>query len=232
MNSVLDAGLEKYSKRMSRHEKIEELGSDSTYICIFKEEQDAGAFAEIVEPHVEYLIHRGKFVRVTFDLLRHDTRRAFAKYLHKAEYSMWNKTREIQFVNDVHKYFMLGYYAKYAWFKARPTARAEHSFVGDYFSMKSDSPEDKPGYGVDICPNTWALAMHIRFPLETAPSHICYPRDAKLIKKKNHTLIYHTDWCWRLLDMGFDLGNHHNIEEIIAHVPDQHRSAFVSGNMI
>ena len=226
----LDNILEVYKPKMARYDKI-----DFSYACIFRNEADATSFAESMHNlNLETEILRNKkYVRIIFEAMDHNTRRTMAKHLFKEEYSMWNKTAEIQLRNDHNKYFMLGFYAKHAYLGTKVTVRSEHTFVGDYFQLKTDDPYDRRGYHIDVCPNTWAHSMFMKFKKVHAPEEITYPRDARVIEFDNHApndfFIYHTNWCWQLLSMGFNIGTDHDMDEIRSHVPEKHRQAFEAG---
>jgi hypothetical protein len=128
-------------------------------------------------------------------------------------------------------YFTIGFLAKNCKIIARVTPKTEHRFANDYMSIKGTYPYDLDGYEVDTCTNTWGSVIRIVFDTKNISSlaFFSFPNEPINGSGDYELIINNLEWGMELLEMGFNVGKNHNIEEIKSNVPAQYIKNFEEG---
>ena len=128
-------------------------------------------------------------------------------------------------------YRTVGFLAKNSKIIARVTPKTENNFVNFYVSIKNIQPYDLSGYEVDTCVNTWGNVIRIIFDTKNISSLSSFSFKNKPVSGSNdHEMIVNDlYWGMELLEMGFNIGNEHDVDEIRNKIPEQHIKNFEEG---
>lgn len=135
------------------------------------------------------------------------------------------------------RYFMtLGFLVRHGFIEAIIPPKSEKGFVENYFKMKGRRPrQDNPGYYLhrDIIVNKWGIEMRLTFtiPRSINLSELDFGGAYNLVESPDpeKLRINSNELCYRLLEIGYDLGVNHDMAQIEANVPQQYRDDFKRG---
>jgi hypothetical protein len=119
--------------------------------------------------------------------------------------------------------FTLGYLARHGYLTADIPSPKQDRFDEQYEALKGKGPDrESSHYMVHKCKETWQYALRMYVPV--GELDLALP-ESVVNNVSNHgsdtKRISDNQWAWRLLAMGFDLGNEHNTELIKASIdPD------------
>ena len=147
-------------------------------------------------------------------------------------------------------YRTLGFLARNTKIIARIPSDTKEWFDERYCMVKGNYPEkSQPGYILHTeDTNKWYAQVQILFYLPTGKSTDMvlepgmvlvkgssydelkpYSIDYPAYTKNTKFIVNGNELCWSLLELGFDLGDVHNIEEIRSHVPAEYVKCFDEG---
>jgi len=136
-------------------------------------------------------------------------------------------------------FFTLGYICKHGFIEADIPPKSKNGFDRNYHRMKGRYPTSGlPGYYVHPDPDVdkWGVEMRLTFKI---PSTISLSdldfggfSPVECPGATNKLRINSNAFCYRLLAMGFELGEHHNISKVETSIPERYRAEFRSGLVI
>ena len=135
------------------------------------------------------------------------------------------------------KYFMtLGYLVRHGFIEAIIPPKSENGFAENYFRIKGRRPkQNDPGYYVHRDPTVdkWGVEMRLslKIPRSINLSELDFGGAYNLVISPDpeKLRINSNELCYRLLEIGFNLGENHDITQIEASVPQQYRVDFQRG---
>jgi len=137
---------------------------------------------------------------------------------------------------DNQKYFWtLGYLSNHAFIEAIIPPKSKAGFDAHYRSMKGRPPQEgQDGYYVhhDEDVDKWGVEMRLTFPIPSSRqlSDCRFPGCEPVGSPDPDKLRVNSNaFCYRLLEIGFDLGDAHDVAVIESSIPERYRSAFREG---
>jgi hypothetical protein len=135
------------------------------------------------------------------------------------------------------RYFItLGYLSRHSFIEAIIPPKSQAGFDRNYFRIKGRHPSaGLQGYYVhpDLHVDKWGVEMRLTFdiPSSILESDLDFggPFTPVLSPDPGKLRINNNEFCYRLLGLGFELGENHNATEILANVPQRHKSDFQHG---
>jgi len=127
-------------------------------------------------------------------------------------------------------YKALGFLAAYGSLQEKIPIRHDVIFDERYRQIKGVDPE---GIRHDICDKTWAISMSIHFNRKVfgrLDDHL-FPK-RPVTNSNGGFAIYHTEWCWKLMESGFDLRGRHNLKAIESSIPEEYLPSFREGTQV
>jgi hypothetical protein len=119
----------------------------------------------------------------------------------------------------------IGYLASRATIAAEVNPRCEQSFVERYTALKGKSPVYRLQ---EVKYYRWFLKMNIVCKVPDFDYDLGYGVKFKTYKEGTGE-IFNNNLIWELLEMGFDLGNTHDVDAIRNEVPEKYLGAFDEG---
>ena len=123
----------------------------------------------------------------------------------------------------------LGYLAKNGTFKAEMLHGDIQRFLHNFKAIKGTTPSVEEFLVLPHKTNKYGLQLRIWFK----DAAITFPDN---ITKRNNSKanpllcnVSSNEWWWELLNMGFNIGSKHNIQEIRNNIPEQYKEAFEQG---
>jgi len=121
----------------------------------------------------------------------------------------------------------LGFLTKHGTLVEKVPVKDSMVFEERYRQIKGTEHE---GLRYDVCTQTWAISMSIHFKEEVFKrlDDYLFPKRPK-INGDNNLAIYHTEWCWKLLETGFGIRSMNDVETIECSIPKEFLPAFKEG---
>ena len=137
------------------------------------------------------------------------------------------------------RYFItLGYLVKHGFIEAIIPPDSKNGFDNNYYKIKNHYPSDEQsGYYVHHDNvDKWGVEMRLSFkmPSKIPTNELAFGSIVRIVNSPNESKlrINNNSLCWRLLEIGFDLGENHNLAIIEQNIPEQNRSDFITGTKI
>lgn len=128
----------------------------------------------------------------------------------------------------------LGYLAKHGKMEAEVPEKDTIRFERNFERIKAERPSVGNHYRILIDKtNKFGPQIRIFFPESNlreifVPPGINNKRNQNLDKQTSCN-VSDNQWCWELLEMGFNLGKEHDIERVISNIPNEHKESFYVG---
>lgn len=137
------------------------------------------------------------------------------------------------------RYFItLGYLVRHGFIEAIIPPDSKNGFDNNYYRVKNHYPSDgQSGYYVHHDNvDKWGVEMRLSFkiPSNIPADELIFGSIVRIVNSPNESelRINNNTLCWRLLEIGFDLGANHNLQIIEQNVPEQNRNDFRTGTKI
>lgn len=140
-------------------------------------------------------------------------------------------------VSQNQRYFTtLGYLSRHGFIEAIIPPKSKNGFDRNYYRIKGRHPSaGLQGYYVHPDPDVdkWGVEMRLTFviPSSISESDLDFGGPFTPVESPypNKLRINNNDFCYRLLNIGFDLGENHDAAEILENIPDRHKNDFRNG---
>lgn len=138
--------------------------------------------------------------------------------------------------NDLNnKYiFTLGYLTRHATFVIDIPNKSQKSFDQKYIMIKGKEPmKDGSKYKIHKCDDTWTYSIRVFFPIEGMDEDLFILPPSVYENSKNDGAntkrVSDNEWAWKLIGMGFDIGNFHDVDMIKDSIPENRLKHFEAG---
>jgi len=128
----------------------------------------------------------------------------------------------------------LGYISQSCMIEAILPSKSVSGFESNYYKIKGHLPQKGSGYyihGENV--KKWGVEMRLTFtiPQSIAIDELDFGGSVTLVKspEPNMLRINNNEFCYKLLQLGFDLGTKHDTESIKHEIPEHLRSSFEEG---
>lgn len=133
----------------------------------------------------------------------------------------------------------LGYLTNYGFIEAIIPQKSQDGFDSTFRRIKGRHPlPQEEGYYLHHDPDVdkWGTEMRLTFiiPRTISTNDLEFGPDVNIVESPevDKLRINSNAFCWRLLELGFDLGKGHNTGRIEASIPDAYRPNFQDGRVI
>jgi hypothetical protein len=135
------------------------------------------------------------------------------------------------------KYFTtLGYLSRHGFIEAIIPPKSKNGFDRNYYRIKGRHPiAGLQGYYVhpDLDVDKWGVEMRLTFdiPNSISESELDFGGPFTPVESPDSRKlrINNNEFCYRLLNIGFELGENHDAGEILENIPERHKNDFRNG---
>ena len=132
----------------------------------------------------------------------------------------------------------LGYISNKGRIEADVPPKSATGFENNYHRIKGVKPKKSSGYyihhNVDV--DKWGVEMRLTFPIpnsiEIGELNFGGSVTAAKSPEPDMLRINNNAFCYKLLQLGFDLGSNHDVDAIINNIPERFKSNFKEGLLV